>query len=157
MAGADGAGGMDNINKKIPRAPTQGKGYTTERAYHETAFIIANMPLGVNDLQKGADFMAKQAKRNAQGAGTIRQRPDGRWEARYTLGRDPGTGKQVQKSIYGSTQAEVRKKLQAVSVDIDNGVYTEPSKMTVGQWLDIWKSEYLGGVKQTTRYSYTIH
>ena len=115
------------------------------------------MPLGVNDLQKGADFMAKQAKRNAQGAGTIRQRPAGRWDARYTLGRDPGTGKQVQKSIYGSTQAEVRKKLQAVSVDIDNGVYTEPSKMTVGQWLDIWKSEYLGGVKQTTRYSYTKH
>ena len=94
--------------------------------------------------------MAKQAKRNAQGAGTIRQRPDGRWEARYTLGRDPGTGKQVQKSIYGSTQAEVRKKLQAVSVDIDNGIYTESSKMTVGQWLDIWLDEYTGNLKPYT-------
>ena len=39
-------------------------------------------------------------KRNAKGMGTIRQRQDGRWEARYTLGRDPGTGKQIQKSLY---------------------------------------------------------
>ena len=51
------------------------------------------------------------AKRAAQGAGSIRQRADGTWEARYTVGRDPGTGKQVQRSIYGKTQAEVRKKL----------------------------------------------
>ena len=49
--------------------------------------------------------------RSAQGSGTIRQRKDGRWEARYTVGRDPGTGKQVQKSVYGSTQREVRKAL----------------------------------------------
>lgn len=39
------------------------------------------------------------AKRNAQGSGSIRKRPNGRWEARYTAGRDPGTGKQIQKSI----------------------------------------------------------
>ena len=42
--------------------------------------------------------MARKATRNAQGGGTIRQRPDGRWEARYTVGRDPGTGKQIQRS-----------------------------------------------------------
>jgi hypothetical protein len=35
------------------------------------------------------------AKRNAQGAGSIRQRSDGKWEARYTVGRDSGTGKQI--------------------------------------------------------------
>ena len=40
--------------------------------------------------------------RNAKGSGTIRQRKDGRWEARYTAGVDPKTGKQIQKSIYGS-------------------------------------------------------
>ena len=33
------------------------------------------------------------AKRTAQGAGSIRQRADGLWEARYTVGRDPATGK----------------------------------------------------------------
>ncbi len=34
-------------------------------------------------------------KRNAQGAGSIRERKDGLWEARYTVGRNPATGKQV--------------------------------------------------------------
>lgn len=92
----------------------------------------------------------KQNTRSAQGAGTIRQRPDGRWEARYTLGRDPGTGKQVQKSIYGSTQKEVRQRLQQIMTSVDSGEYIQPSKMTVGEWLEIWQSEYLNGVKPAT-------
>ena len=89
-------------------------------------------------------------KRNAQGGGTIRQRPDGRWEARYTAGRDSGTGKQVQRSIYGATQKEVRQKLQQVCIDIDTGIYTEPARLTVGAWLDIWVTEYTGNLKPVT-------
>ena len=95
------------------------------------------------------------AKRNAHGAGSIRQRPDGTWEARYTLGRDSGTGKQVRKSVYGKTQAEVRKKLAQVTVAVDEGTYTEPSKLTVGTWLDIWLDEYISNtVKPTTLHNY---
>lgn len=90
------------------------------------------------------------AKRAAQGGGNIRQRKDGRWEARYTVGRDPGTGKQIQRSVYGATQQEVRKKLAQITTDLDNGTYKEPCKMTVGQWLDIWQRDYLGGVKPRT-------
>lgn len=86
-------------------------------------------------------------KRNAQGGGNIRKRKDGRWEARYTAGRDPGTGKQVQKSVYGRTQAEVRKKLQQATTAIDERTYIEPAKMTVGNWLDIWLAEYTGNLK----------
>ncbi|MDL2220606.1 hypothetical protein LJC55_02960 [Eubacteriales bacterium OttesenSCG-928-N14] len=82
------------------------------------------------------------SKRGAQGGGTIRQRNDGRWEARFTIGRAPGSGKQIQKSIYGETQSEVRKKLQAAAIAIDNGMYIEPARLTVGQWLDIWLEEY---------------
>jgi len=95
------------------------------------------------------------SRRGAQGNGTIRQRPDGRWEARYTVGRDPGTGKQVQKSVYGSTQKEVRQKLNAAVKALDDGTYTEPSKMTVSQWLDIWTAEYLGGIKPASVFVYT--
>ena len=99
--------------------------------------------------------MPRAATRTAQGSGTIRQRKDGRWEARYTAGRDPGTGKQVQRSIYGATEKEVLQKLQRVQVSITDGTYTEPSRITVGQWLDIWTKEYLGGVKANTKISYT--
>ena len=96
----------------------------------------------------------KSNTRAAQGGGTIRQRKDGRWEARYTTGRDPGTGKQVQRSIYGATQQEVRKKLAQLTAAIDAGTYKEPCKMTVGQWLDIWQQDYLGGVKPSTAFLY---
>lgn len=96
-------------------------------------------------------------KRNAQGGGTIRQRPDGRWEARYTLGVNPATGKQIQKSVYGKTQKEVRQKLQKICTEIDEGTYSEPSKMTLDQWLTVWEAEYIGNVKANTVKSYSDH
>lgn len=101
--------------------------------------------------------MPRKSTKNAKGGGTIRQRSDGRWEARFTVGRDPGTGKQVQRSVYGATQKEVRQKLAQVTAAIDNGTYTVPSKMTVGQWLDIWSRDYLGGVKPFTVLNYSQH
>lgn len=98
--------------------------------------------------------MPRKNTRNAQGSGTIRQRKDGRWEARFTVGRDPGTGKQIQRSVYGSTQKEVRQKLSQAIAAVDEGTYIAPNRMTVGQWLDIWAAEYLGSVKPKTVESY---
>ena len=98
--------------------------------------------------------MARKNTKNAKGGGTIRQRPDGRWEARFTVGRDPGTGKQIQRSVYGSTQKEVRQKLAQITAAIDNGTYIAPRKMTVGQWLDIWTAEYLNHVRPRTVEAY---
>ena len=84
----------------------------------------------------------------AAGSGTIRKRTNtinGKdytyWEARYSLGRDPGTGKQIQKTITAKTQKEVSQKLKAVTASIDDGSYMEPCKMTVGEWMDIWSKE----------------
>ena len=101
------------------------------------------------------------ARKSAAGSGTIRKKTVIRsgkeyvyWEARYTVGYDPGTGKQVQRSITGKTQKEVSQKLKAATVALDEGTYTAPSKMTVAQWLDIWTEEYLGGVKPRTKDSY---
>jgi len=95
------------------------------------------------------------SKRNANGLPSIRQRKDGSWEARITLGYDPGTGKQIQKSIYGKTQAEVRKKSSKALFSIDEGKYLESSKLTISEWLEIWLSEYAqNAVKFTTYESY---
>lgn len=95
--------------------------------------------------------------RAAQGSGTIRKKTVTRsgkeytyWEARVTVGRDPGTGKQMQRSITGKTQKEVREKMQAVAVAVNEGTYTAPQRMTVGQWLDVWAADYLGSVKPAT-------
>ncbi|MCL2695808.1 MAG: site-specific integrase, partial [Clostridiales bacterium] len=72
-------------------------------------------------------------------------------------GRNPGTGKQMQKSIYGDSQQEVAKQLRQIQAAIDNGTYIEPSKMTVEQWLEIWLDEYLGNVKPGTVSNYSQH
>lgn len=94
--------------------------------------------------------MPRKSKKNAQGAGTIRKRSDGRWEARFTTGFDPVTGKQVQKSIYGKTQKEVREKLTELTMEVDTGTYIEPSKMTLEQWMTIWLDEYMFDKKWST-------
>ena len=95
------------------------------------------------------------SKRNTAGAGSIRRRADGRWEARYTAGVDPSTGKQIQRSIYGKTQQEVRQKLTKVTAEIDEGTYIAPSKMTVAQWMDMWLEAYVRhAVKQYTYEAY---
>ena len=103
------------------------------------------------------------ARKAAAGTGTIRKKTVTRggktytfWEARYTAGYDPGTGKQIQRSISGKTQKEVAQKLKATTTAIDEGTYTAPNKMTVAQWLDIWTAEYLGGIKPLTLQTYSM-
>ncbi|MCI9330822.1 MAG: site-specific integrase [Oscillibacter sp.] len=99
----------------------------------------------------------KSMGRAANGNGTIRKKTVTKngteytsWEGRVTVGYDPGTGKQIQKSISGKTQKEVRQKLSKIIVELDEGTYQEPSKMTVGEWLDIWTEEYMGDKKYST-------
>ncbi len=76
------------------------------------------------------------------------------YEARYTEGYDPGTGKQIQRTVSGKTKKEVAQKLKAALAALDAGTYKEPCKMTVGEWLDIWVAEYLGSVKPLTQQNY---
>ncbi len=94
--------------------------------------------------------MAKKTTRNAQGTGNIRKKTVMRkgkeytyWEGRYTIGVDPGTGKQIQKSITGKTQKEVTQKMRTALHEISIGTYREPMKMTVAAWLDTWLAEYV--------------
>lgn len=94
-------------------------------------------------------------KKNANKAGSIRQRPDGRWEGRITVGINPSTGKPQRRSIYGASQSAVRKEMTAILAALDNGTYQTPSKMKVGEWFDTcmetyWKNK----VKPLTYQSY---
>ena len=104
---------------------------------------------------------SKNKNRSASGMGNIRKKTqtvNGKtytyYEARYTEGFDPGTGKQIQRSISGKTQKEVAQKLKAALAALDSGTYIAPCKMTVGEWVDIWSDQYLGGVKESTVAAY---
>ena len=103
----------------------------------------------------------KSNSRAAQGSGTIRKKTVTRngqeyeyWEARVTIGRDPGSGKQIQKSFSGKTQKEVREKMQAAAVAVNDGDFFQPSKMTFGEWLDIWLRDYQSDKKYLTTKHY---
>lgn len=76
------------------------------------------------------------------------------WEARATLGRDPGTGKQIQRSFTGKTQKEVREKMQAALRSMEDNTYREPTKITLGEWLDKWLDTYMTEAKPRTLDSY---
>ena len=81
-------------------------------------------------------------KRRANGEGNIRKRKDGRWEGRYTVGRDPETGKAIIKNVLGKTQAEVKEKLKK-AIEENVGVdYGRAKTYTVGNWLEVWYENY---------------
>ena len=82
------------------------------------------------------------AKKRANGEGNIRKRKDGRWEGRYTAGRDLKTGKQIFKNVLGKTQVEVKEKLKKALEQCREVDVTRTDKYTVGQWMDIWFESY---------------
>ena len=102
-----------------------------------------------------------QSKKSTSGMGSIRKvtkvvkgKEYTYYEARYTEGFDPRTGKQVQRSISDKSKKVVAQKLKAALAAIDAGTYKAPCKMTVAQWLDIWVAEYLNSVKPLTKHNY---
>ena len=104
---------------------------------------------------------SKNKNKSPSGMGNIRKKTNtvnGKtytyYEARYTEGFDPGTGKQIQRSISGKTQKEVAQKLKAALAALDSGTYIAPCKMTVEEWMDVWSKQYLGGVKESTVAAY---
>ena len=70
------------------------------------------------------------AKSRGQGEGNIRERKDGTWEARYSLGVD-ANGKQIRKSIYGKKRSDVVKRLTRILNEINMNTYIDPSKATL--------------------------
>ena len=76
------------------------------------------------------------AKRRSNGEGNIRKRKDGRWEGRYTAGRDPVTGKQIFKNVLGKTQAEVKEKLQKALAQAKKIDFAKTGKYTVTMWMN---------------------
>ena len=82
------------------------------------------------------------AKRRANGEGNIRKRKDGRWEGRYTAGRNPATGKAIYKNVLGKTQAEVKEKLKKAIEETKGLNIAKAESYTVGQWMDVWYEYY---------------
>ena len=90
------------------------------------------------------------------GEGSLRHRPDGRWECRIMEGyRDDG--KPNFKFFYGKTQKDVRAKVKEYKEARASGVEMG-LKYTFGEWADIWFSHHKETITATTQshYSYTL-
>lgn len=82
----------------------------------------------------------------------IRQRKDGRWEARIRTGRDPKTGKFGVKYVYGRSQAEVKEKQKAYEKKLSEGLEIKSERTELGAWLDHWLEAYKKKMVAPTTY-----
>lgn len=95
--------------------------------------------------------------KSANGAGGIRRRSDGRYEARLVIGyQDNGKPKRI--SIYGTTEREVRRKLTETKYQLDNGTYCDKDNITFTSWMLKWLDVYAKpGIKPSTYTSYKTY
>ena len=72
-------------------------------------------------------------RRRDQNHGKTQSKRGGRWEGRYTAGRDPETGRVIYKNVLGKTQAEAKAKLK-VAIEASKSLdMTKAGQYTVGQ------------------------
>ena len=84
------------------------------------------------------------AKRRPSGDGMVRKRDDGRWEGRIVVGHKKN-GDPIFHHDYANTQKELTDKLHQSIERYQDVELTEDSRMTLGEWLDIWLEEYKEG------------
>ena len=110
--------------------------------------------------------------RKHRGDGSIRKRPDGRWEGRYTVGRNEETGKLIYKSVLARTQAECKRRLREAVWNREHEIESPPSilqetqeastpeihhqEFTVAQWLQTWYDLYAKqNIRESTQLQYS--
>jgi len=94
--------------------------------------------------------------KRGNGEGTIYQRKNGTWAGLLTLGRDEN-GRLKRMSFSGKSQKEVAAKIAQARAEMQQGIFVEPSKLTVGTWLDTWLKEYKKpALRQTVYESYAV-
>jgi integrase len=78
------------------------------------------------------------------GQGHIRQRGERSWELKFDLGRDPVSGKRISRYVnFRGTKREAQAELTRLLNSRNEGTYVDPTKMTVGEYLEHWLTVYV--------------
>ena len=94
--------------------------------------------------------MALLARCRQNGEGTIYQRPNGLWVCEVTIGYDENR-KRLKKTVSSMDLEKLKKKINDIKYLNDRSLVSEPSRYTVGQWVDLWLKHYKKhSVKPTT-------
>ncbi|MDX3262658.1 site-specific integrase [Streptomyces sp. MI02-2A] len=100
--------------------------------------------------------MPGQRKRNPNGAGSIWQRKDGRYEARVYVPQPDGTRKR--KTVYGSTWEECDTKRQELVRRDRQGIPTPTRSAKLSEWLPYWLEHYIRPRRKLSTYDkYETH
>ncbi|MDI9836067.1 site-specific integrase [Streptomyces sp. KAU_LT] len=95
-------------------------------------------------------------KRNPNGAGSIWQRKDGRFEARVYVPQPDGTRKR--KTVYGSTWEECDTKRQELVRRDRQGIPTPTRSAKLSEWLPYWLAHYVQPRRKLSTYDkYETH
>ena len=95
------------------------------------------------------------SKKRKKGAGTLRKRADGRWEARVVVGYDE-KGQPITKNVTALEKTKCLEKLEKLKAEI-NLIQrdTVKSDMPFGEWIDFWYRQYLQmSLRKSTQASY---
>jgi integrase len=84
------------------------------------------------------------SSKRANGEGSVRLRPDGRWEARYNV---QVSGATKRRSVFGRTKAEASSRLRDALTARDSGLLPAPARETVDRYLLTW----VAGIRATVR------
>jgi integrase len=75
--------------------------------------------------------------KRSNGEGNILKLENGRYMGKIMIGRLPN-GNPNRKTVYGDTQAEALEKINELKYEYNHGLYIEPNRMRLGEWLPIW-------------------
>jgi integrase len=81
----------------------------------------------------------RRSRSRRNGEGTIRQRPDGRWEGRiWVMTSDGG---EVRRSVYGDTWDDAYAEMTRVKAESIEGIRLPATHQTVGEYVEYWLAE----------------
>jgi integrase len=87
--------------------------------------------------------------------GTIKSRSPGSYWIRYSLGRDPVSGKRrFGTATVQGTRKQAEPELVRLLRTVDTGEHVDPTRMTVGDWLDLWTATTKAEVSPKTHERY---
>ena len=94
---------------------------------------------------------SKKPSKSPNAAGSVRRRRDGRYEARVTVGFEGG--RQVQKSVYGTTEAEARTKMIKLQGQVQKGAPIPRGRVpTFADYAGRWRQQLARRPSTVRRY-----
>src|SRR6516225_3192771 len=82
---------------------------------------------------------SKDGEMSMRPTGHIRQRSNGSFEIRYSLGTDHATGKRrIATTTVKGNQRAAEKELRRLLRTLDTGEHVDPTRMTLREWLSCW-------------------